>query len=98
MMRMLLMSVRLGMGIVHQLGEAVEQVADVVRPGTGLGVPLEAKRRSVSTGEPLEGTVEERDVGRAQRGWDRGRVDSEPMILAGDDHAPGIQVLHGMVR
>src|SRR3546814_9376749 len=27
----------------------------------------------------------------------RGRVDAEAVVLAGDEHAPGIEVLHGVV-
>src|SRR5687768_5423633 len=95
MMRMLLMSLRLG--IAHHLRESIEQIAYVVRPRAGLGMSLEAKRRSVRTGETLEGTVEERDVGGLQVGPDGGGIDGKPVVLAGDDDLAGFQVLHRVV-
>ncbi len=45
----------------------LEQLAQIVRPGTGLGMPLEAERRAVSARQALQGTVEQRAMRRAQR-------------------------------
>src|SRR5262245_23908434 len=98
MIRMLLMSARLGTALFHQLGEAIEQIPDVVRPWTRLRMPLKAERGSISPGEPLEGTVEEGYVRRPQILRDGGRINGEAMVLAGDDHAPGVEVLHRVVR
>jgi DhnA family fructose-bisphosphate aldolase class Ia len=48
MMRMRMMSVRFGMYFFSiELHEAIEQVADVVRPGARFRMPLEAERRLV---------------------------------------------------
>ena len=67
MIRMLFRSCRFGISLLlHQSGEAVEQVADVVRPGRGLRVTLEAERGLVGAGQALQRAVEQRDVGRPQ--------------------------------
>src|SRR3954454_16982581 len=83
MMRMLLRSLRLG--IAHQLGEAVEEIADVVRPGARLRVALEAERRAVGAGEALQRAIEERDVRRPQMGGHARRVVGEAVVLAGGE-------------
>src|SRR5688500_15124456 len=91
MIKTLLMSVRFG--IAHQPGEAVEQVAHVVRPGACFRMPLKTERRSVRAREALEGTVEERHVGRLQIGRKRSRIDGKTVVLAGDHHLAGVEVL-----
>src|SRR6185503_12701351 len=103
MMRMDLRSVRLGIRgllflLFHHLGEAVEEITDVVRTRTRLRVPLKTKRWSIRARQALEGTVEERHVCRTQVARDRSGVDGEAVILAGDDDAPRVEVLHRMVR
>src|SRR4051812_15642373 len=95
MIRMLLRSLRFG--IVHQLREAIEQITDVMRAGAGLGMTLETKRRPIHSAQALEGTVEQRNMRRPQILAQRGRVDCEAMVLAGDHYPSGIQVLHRMV-
>src|SRR6187402_428977 len=95
MIRMLLISVRFG--IAHHFREAVEQVANIVGSWTRLWMALKAERRPVGPGEPLEGTVEERNMRRPQgRRYGR-RINSKTVVLTGDDHLAGVQILHGMV-
>ena len=63
----------------HHLHEAVEQIAEVVRPGARLGMPLEAERRAIGARDPLQAAVEQRHVrdahvcGRASRRRRRSR-------------------------
>src|SRR5688572_15067526 len=83
--------------LLHERGEAVEQVADVVRAGRGLRVALEAERRLVGARKALKRVVEQADVGGAQVGRQRLLVDREAMVLAGDAHAAVVQVFHRMV-
>jgi hypothetical protein len=96
-----LMSERFGMSyfllLVHQAGETVEQVADVVRAGRGFRVALEAERRLVGAGQALQRAVEQRDVRGAQVVGQRLLVHREAVVLAGDAHAAGIEVLHRVV-
>src|SRR5262245_8611917 len=95
MMRMLLMSVLLG---IHHVPKAVEQISDVVRPGARFRMPLKAKRRPVRAFESLEGPVEERNVGGLQVFRDRSGVDRKTVVLARNDDLPGLDVLHWMIR
>src|SRR5256885_9868523 len=98
MMSTLLMSVRLGTAtLLHHLGEAVEEIADVVRPGTRLGMPLKAERRPVGACEALQASVEERNVSRFEIRGKRVRVDGEAVVLAGDDDCSARQILHRVV-
>src|SRR5437879_8895867 len=99
MMSTLLMSVRLGIAaLLHHLREAVEEVADVVRPGARLGMPLEAECRPVGAREALQAAVEQRYVRGLEVRRKRGRVDREAVVLAGDDDRAAVQVLHRVVR
>src|SRR3954451_15652373 len=95
MMRMLFRSLRFG--IAHQRGKAVEQITDIVRPGASFGMALEAEGWAIGSCDPLKGTVEERDVRRPQVGAQGCRVDGEAMVLAGNPHLAGIQILHRVV-
>src|SRR5579872_2683279 len=78
--------------------EALEQRLQVVRTGAGLRMTLEAESRPVLQRDSLQRAVEQ----RAMRGPDilrqRGLIDGEPVVLAGDEDPPGFQILHGMVR
>src|SRR5947209_20348855 len=70
----------------------------VLRAGAALRVVLDAERGQSAVAESLDRAVVQvpvRDVEVA--GWDRGRVDLELMVLAGDVHAHGVAVLHGQV-
>src|SRR5712664_1358181 len=98
MMSTLLTSVRLGTrSLLHQLCETIEEVPDVVRPGARFGMPLEAERRPIGACEALQAAVEERNVGGLEVRRERVRVDCEAVVLAGDDHRPGLQILHRVV-
>ena len=81
----------------HQRSETVEQVADVVRPGAGLGVTLEAEGRAVGARQALQRAVEQRHMRRTQVGRQRRLVHREAVVLAGDGDAAGVQVLHRVV-
>src|SRR2546427_2488557 len=98
MMSTLLMSVRLGTpALLHHLYEAIEEIPDVVRPRTGFGVPLEAKRRPVGACEALQAAIEEGYVGGLEVRRERVRVDREAVVLAGDDDRSPFQVFHRVV-
>src|SRR5215203_5070196 len=96
-------SVRLGIAaprvaaatFLHQRREAIEQVADVVRPGRGLRVPLEAERRLVGARQALQRAVEQRDMRRAQVRRQGLLVDREAVVLARDADAAGVELLYG---
>src|SRR5262245_18444848 len=90
--------IRRTLALLHHLREAVEQIADVVRPRARLGVPLEAESRPVGAREPLQAAVEERDVSGPQIPGQRAGVDREAVVLAGDDDRPAVEVLHRVVR
>src|SRR5450631_4590576 len=88
MIRMLWMSVRLGMtgclpfrrlllgriaaagirlhALDHEVHEVLEQQAQIMRPGAGLGMPLKAEGRPVGARAPLQRAVEQRPVRGAQ--------------------------------
>src|SRR5262245_28352486 len=98
MMSTLLMSVRLGMlALLHHLREAIEEIPDVVRPRARLRVALEAERGAVGAPEALQAPVEQRYVRGLEVRRQRRRVDREAVILAGDDDAAALQVLHRVV-
>src|SRR6185312_10260031 len=81
----------------HQMIEALEQRLQVVRAGTGFRVALEAECRLVFESEPLQGAVEQRAM-RGSHAARQGRlINREAMILAGDEHPPGVQVLYGVI-
>src|SRR6185436_16315150 len=96
MIRIDLMSLRFG--IAHQLRKPIEQIPYVVGPRAGLGVTLEAKRRSIRPGQPLEGTVEERNMRRPQGRRYGGGIDREAVVLTGHDDLPRVEILYRMVR
>src|SRR5262245_22418300 len=107
MMRTLLMSVRLGTSaarirthgaLLHQLHEAIEQVADIVRSRARFGVSLKAERRAVGARKALEAAVEERDVGGLEVRRQRARIDRKTVVLAGDDYRARFKILHRMIR
>ena len=99
------MSVRLGMlaatlrrALPSRSSEAVEQIADVVRPGLASGWPWKQNAgrsvRAKPCSEPSnsETCVDAHVVGQ------RRRIDGEAVVLAGDHHAAGVEILHRMVR
>ena len=81
----------------HQADETVEEVGDVLRGGRGFRVALEAEQPACRCGQALQRAVEQRDVRGAQVGGQRLLVHGKTVVLAGDGHAAGIQVFHGVV-
>src|SRR3954469_2114254 len=94
------------------LQEAVEEVEAVVRARAGLGVVLDGGAGHIEQRQALDGAVVEvdvRELGGAEVGLPAyGRVgverllaarpeDREAVVLAGDLHAPGLEVLDRMV-
>src|SRR5438132_824226 len=76
--RMLLMSVRLGTpALLHHLDESIEQIAHVVRAGARFGVSLETERGPVGAREALQAAVEERHVGGLKVRRERIRIHRE---------------------
>jgi hypothetical protein len=68
----------------------IEQVGHVMRSGTGFGVALEAERRRVVEGDALQGAVEQGLVCHAHSGRQTRLVHGKTVVLAGDQHAPGL--------
>src|SRR5580698_2414424 len=111
MIRMLWMSVRLPTLLAAAHGhlqlrlqaaqdeviEQLEQRLEVVRSGARLGVPLETECRAVLEGDALQRAVEQRAVRRPDVVRQRRLIDGEAVILAGDEDAAAVQVLHRMV-
>src|SRR5690242_15848624 len=95
MIRMLFMSVLFGM-LLHHLREAIEQITDVVRSRARFWMALEAESRPVGPRQSLEGTVEEGYMRRPQVSAYRLGIDCKTVVLAGDHHLPGVEVLHRM--
>src|SRR6185437_3271519 len=81
----------------HQMIEALEQRFQVVWPRTGFRVSLEAEHRLVLERESLQRAVEQRAVRRSHISRQGRLVHGEAMILAGDEHTAGIQVLHRVI-
>src|SRR5262249_15897443 len=85
--------------LAHQIGEAMEQVVGVVRPGRSLGVVLHRQHRPLAMPQALAGAVVEVEMRRlppVRR--HRRRVDGEAVVLRGDLDLAGGDVLHGVVR
>src|SRR6185437_4289675 len=105
MMSTVWMSLRLGMAALaarssrrlHQVDEAVEQVADVVRTGRRFRMALEAEGRLVDVGQPLQGAVEERHMGCSQGRRQGGGIDREAVVLAGDADPARVEILDRVI-
>src|SRR5690606_18127279 len=81
----------------HEVNETVEQDQNVVRTGAGFRMALKAKGRCIRKFEALQRTVKERLVGDSCIRRQRGRVDLEPVVLAGDENPTAIQLLNRMI-
>src|SRR5579883_2449957 len=81
----------------HQMIEALEERLQIMRARARLRMALEAECRPIVEGEALQRAVEERAVRRAHIRGQSGLIDREAVVLAGDEHAPGIEVLHRMI-
>ena len=68
-----------------------------MRPGTGFRVTLKAERRHIRARDTLHGAVEQRHMGTAQIVRQRFSIHRKAVVLAGDDHLPGILILHRVV-
>lgn len=80
-----------------QRDEAIEQVIHVVQAGRGFGVALEAEHRLVAAAHALQRVVEQAHVAGAQALGQVFHVHCEAVVLAGDCHAPVIEVFHRVV-
>src|SRR3990167_5515848 len=98
MIRMLLMSVRLGMLFgLHQFDEAVKEVGNIVWPWRRFWVTLETERGLVGAGQTLQGAIKQADVGGTQVGRQSLLVDGKAMVLTGDGDPATVEVLDRMV-
>src|SRR5687768_13168805 len=68
-----------------------------MRPRARLRMPLETEGRPIRAGQPLEGTVEERNVRRPQGRGYGSRIYGEAVVLARNHHLPRVEVLHRVV-
>src|ERR1700756_4437101 len=82
----------------HQVIEALEEPTQIVRTGARLRMALETENRPLREGEALQRTVEQRAVRRHDSLGQRALIDREAVVLTGDKHAPGLELLHRMVR
>ena len=69
-----------------------------MRAGRRFRVALEAERRLVGAGKALQRAVEQRNVRDAAIGRQGGDIDRETVVLRGNQHLLGIEVLHRMIR
>src|ERR1039457_4640959 len=89
--------------LLHEVAELAEQPGRVVRARGGLGMELHAEHRSAGQPQAFDHAVVQVDV--ADLGWPERRFetplrrhrDGEAVIVAGDQHPAGPQVLHRMV-
>src|SRR5215472_5536419 len=100
MMRIDLMSVRLGIRsarLFHQVHESLKEVVAVLRAGAGLGVVLHGEDRLALDPQALVAAVEERDMCRLDVLRQALGDDAEAVVLAGDLDLAGLDVLDGMI-
>src|SRR5256885_6076230 len=82
----------------HQVREAVEQIVRVVRARRRLGVVLHAEHGQFGVTQALARSVVQVQVARLPTApGERRRIDGEAVVLRRDLHAPGREILHGMV-
>src|SRR5258706_4935525 len=82
----------------HHVDERVEQIRRVMRAGAGFGVILHAKDRQRAMAESFDGVVVEIQMRHhAAFGFQRFSLDRKTMVLAGDFHATGIQILYRLI-
>src|SRR5437899_9669954 len=83
----------------HEGGEPLEQMIRVVRTRRGLRMVLDGKRRQLAMTQSLARAVVEIDMGRhPARTLHRFRFHREAVILRGDLHLAGHEILYRMVR
>src|SRR5208283_4384640 len=81
----------------HHVQELLEQVAQVPRAGTCLRMALEAERGAVRALKSLQRTIEQRDVGRANIVRKSRGIYCKSMILAGNKHSAGRDLLDRVI-
>src|SRR5215471_15281772 len=100
MIRMDLMSVRLGIRsarLFHQVHESLEEVVAILRAGARLGVILHREDRLALDTQALVAAVEQRDVRHLDVSGQGLRDYTKAMVLAGDLDLAGLDVLDGMI-
>src|SRR6516164_10658935 len=97
MMRMLLMSRRLGMPRRHHVDEALEEIIAVLRAGTRLGMILHGEHRPIPEAQALIAAVEKRDMRDLRLCREGFGEDAEAVVLAGDLDLAGGEVLDGVI-
>src|SRR5580698_6179615 len=68
----------------HRVGEPIEEIKRIVRPGGRLRVVLHAERAEVGGGQPFARPVVQVDVGGADRRRQTLQVDAEAVVLGRD--------------
>src|SRR5665647_893766 len=81
----------------HQINESIKQITHLVRARAGFRVTLETEGRLVGAGDALQATVEQRHMGHAHIGWQGRRINRKAVILAGDEYALVVHILHRAV-
>ena len=81
----------------HHLDEPPEQIVAVARARARLGMVLHGKRRPIGAGQPLVRAVEQRHMRHLRSRRQRLRIDGKAVVLAGDLHLAGRQILHRLV-
>src|SRR5437773_6416595 len=81
-----------------QIGELVEKISRVMRPGCSFGVILHTKDRQFLVTHSFDCAVVQVDVGHLNLGGERLRIDGEAVILCGDRHFAGAQIFDRLIR
>src|SRR4030095_933513 len=82
----------------HRFDEAREERGELAWSRARLGMALETERGAVHMRDALQRGVEQRAVRGTDIRRQRRLVDGEAVVLAGDEHAPGIELENRMVR
>ena len=83
--------------VLHHPNETVKQISNILRPRTGFRVTLEAERGYVGTADALQGAIEQRHMGGTQGIRQGSHIHREAVVLAGNDDALAVQILHRMI-
>ena len=83
----------------HQIGELGEQIVRIVGAGRGFRMVLHAEKRQLLVAKAFVGVVVQIDVCNLDVfGGEGVGIHSESMILGGDFHLFGEEILNGMIR
>src|ERR1041384_8812804 len=83
--------------LINQRGEALEEMVAVLRAGRSFGMVLHREDGLAFQRQALVRAVEQRDMGDPDAGRQRFRNHGEAMVLAGDLHLAGGEILHRMI-